>query len=190
LGLRSYLPTSFPTTVEKIPDRDHFLTALALVWVSGTEGRRLHEAARVVGVASLLIEYVGVAVLHPHSEKKEIVMNKQLLYALSLALVCAVSLTAFGQAKKVEREVTPMKPFKIFTLPCQITKGGDVQSRVKVTNNTGEVIPSGQKITVRIAGGTLPNLLNSNFANNTVRDLDGPAAHTTSCTAHYAKVAN
>lgn len=117
-------------------------------------------------------------------------MKKQLLYSLSLALVCAASLTAFGQIKKSTREASPMKSFKIYTLPCQLTKGGDVQSSVRVTNNTGAAIASGEKISVRIGGATLPNLLNSNFANNAVRDLYGPADHTGSCTASYTKVGN
>jgi hypothetical protein len=117
-------------------------------------------------------------------------MKKQLLYALSLALVCAVSLTAFGQAKKSTRESYPMKPFKIYTLPCQIAKGGDVQSRVKVTNNTGAAIAANEKVFVKIAGASLPNVLNSSFANQSTREMAGPADHSGACTAQYTKVGN
>lgn len=113
-------------------------------------------------------------------------MKKYLLIALSLMLFSAFTLAAAAQ----DAVVTKRKVFRTFTLPCQIKKGGDVSSNVLVTNNSGYTIPVNTKINVQIAGATTPNLQPSAFANNTTRQMYGPADHGGACTAQASFAIN
>lgn len=113
-------------------------------------------------------------------------MKKNLLFALSLMMVSAFTLAvAAQQPMPISR-----KTFKMVTLPCQIKNGGDVSSSVLVTNNSGYTIPVNTKVYVEIAGASTPNLQQSVFANNTTRQLYGPADHSGSCTAKASVAVN
>ena len=109
-------------------------------------------------------------------------MKKNLIYALTLTLAGTLSLMAYAQ--------TPMtiKKQARVQLPCSITKGGDVQSRVKVENTSNYAIPAGTKINVQIAGAWLPNLLQTTLPKGAARDLYGPADHGGGCKAQATVV--
>jgi hypothetical protein len=113
-------------------------------------------------------------------------MKKNLLFALSLMMFSAFTLAvAAQQPMPIAR-----KTYKMVTLPCQIKKGGDVSSNVLVTNNSGYTIPVNTKVYVEIAGASTPNLQQSVFANNTTRQMYGPADHSGSCTAKASVAVN
>lgn len=118
----------------------------------------------------------------PLTEKKEIIMYKQICFAATLALVGTLSFGTLAQAQQ------PIKKSSRLNLPCTITKGGDVQSQVRVENNSNLVIPAGTKINVQIAGASLPNLLQTSLATGASRNLSGPADHGGGCKAQATVV--
>lgn len=109
-------------------------------------------------------------------------MYKQLVLVALVALAGTLSFGVLAQAQ------APIKKSSRLNLPCTITKGGDVQSQVRVDNTSNLVIPAGTKINVQIAGASLPNLLQTSLAVGASRNMSGPADHGGGCKAQATVV--
>jgi hypothetical protein len=73
-------------------------------------------------------------------------------------------------------------------LPCEGVSGGDVASTVRVTNNTGNTIPSQTVIYLQTSNGPDQEALSSPLANRRSANLNAPKGNTPkSCQAWFFK---